>query len=244
MRGGIESRLAKAQGLRYSARVTETSLFLEPLSLIHGVRAKWVERLPKVKVNGDRNEAMRALRPSHEAIVQKFGGLGSAWWRAEQVHGHAVAVVPGAGTIEASDGLSIVPNVDGLVTDQPRTVLAIYVADCGPIWLADRKTGAIGVLHSGKKGTEGNILASGVETMERHFGANRENIVAVLGPCIRPPHYEIDFAKEIGRQAQRLELADFRDCGLDTAADLRRFYSYRMEKGRTGRMMALITRDP
>ena len=65
----------------------------------------------------------------------------------------------------------------------------------------------------------------------------------MLGPCIRPPHYEVDFAGEIGRQAGRAGVGNFLDCGLDTAADLDRFYSYRLESGKTGRMMALITRD-
>jgi copper oxidase (laccase) domain-containing protein len=53
----------------------------------------------------------------------------------------------------------------------------------------------------------------------------------------------VDFAREIGRQAERAGVGNFIDCELDTAADLRRFYSYRLEAGKTGRMMALITRD-
>ena len=68
-------------------------------------------------------------------------------------------------------------------------------------------------------------------------------VTAVLGPCIRPPHYEVDIAAEIGRQADRAGLGNFIDCGLDTAADLSRFYSYRMELGKTGRMMAMLIRD-
>lgn len=222
--------------------MTEAFPFLEPLRSAPGVRAAWVERIPGVAITGGRDEAMRTLLPYHQKAVAGFGG--GAWWRAEQVHGNAVAIVPGTATIIASDGLSVVPGVDGLVSDQPGVILAIYVADCGAIWLADRKTGAIGCLHSGKKGTEGNILAQGVETMARHFGSCAEDIIAVLSPCIRPPHYEVDFAATIRCQAEKLSLADYHDCGLDTAADLRRFYSYRTEMGQTGRMMALITRDP
>jgi copper oxidase (laccase) domain-containing protein len=65
----------------------------------------------------------------------------------------------------------------------------------------------------------------------------------VLGPCIRPPDYEVDFAREIQQQAKQAGVGLFHDSGLNTAADLSRFYSYRKEMGKTGRMLALIVRD-
>ncbi len=187
---------------------------------------------------------MRRLKAAHFQAVVAFGGSEERWWRAEQVHGTSVAIVPATSTILAPDGLPVVPGVDGLVTNTPGIVLAIYVADCGPIWLADPKTGAIGLLHSGKKGTEGNILQSGLDALSREYGSQASDVVVALGPCIRPPHYEIDFAAEIGRQAERAGVADYVDCGEDTALDLSRHYSYRIEQGKTGRMMALITKLP
>jgi YfiH family protein len=223
--------------------VTEAFPFLEILHEIPGVRAGWVERVADLEITGDRDEAMKQLRPYHETAVATFAGSSAPWWRAEQVHGTEIAMVPGVSQETAPDGLSMVPGVDGLITMECGVVLAIYVADCGPIWLADRKTGAIGLLHSGKKGTEGNILEKAVEMMAANFGTRREDLVSVLGPCIRPPHYEVDFAREIGLQAERAGIGKFHDCRLDTAADLDRFYSYRLESGKTGRMMALITRD-
>lgn len=223
--------------------MTEVPPFLDLINSLPGFRAGWVPRLPGVDVMADRDEAMRHLRPLHEQAVAEFSPAHAGWWRAEQVHGTGVAVVPGTETIVAPDGLPVVPGVDGLVTNQAGIVLAIYVADCGAIWLADRKTGAIGLLHSGKKGSEGNIFQAALDTMASGFGTCPEDVVAVLGPCIRPPQYEIDFAAEIGRQAQRAGVAAFLDCGENTALDLERHYSYRTEMGKTGRMMALITRD-
>lgn len=186
---------------------------------------------------------MNLLRPHHERAVEKFAGADASWWRAEQVHGREVAVVPGSPRISAPDGLPVVPGVDGLLTVQSGVVLAIYVADCGAIWLADRKSGAIGLLHSGKKGTELAILEEALVRMSQDFGTRPEDVVAVLSPCIRPPDYEWDFAAQISKQARRAGVGNFIDCGLNTASDHVRFYSYRKELGKTGRMMALITRD-
>lgn len=224
--------------------MTEALPFPDRINALPGFRAGWVPRLEGIQVNADRDEVMRRLRASHLQAVVAFGGSEDRWWRAEQVHGTSVAVVPGEATIQASDGLPVVPGVDGLVTNTPGIVLAIYVADCGPIWLADPKTGAVGLLHSGKKGTEGNILQAGLDTMSRAFGTRTSDVVVALGPCIRPPHYEIDFAAEIGRQAECAGVAGYLDCGENTALDLSRHYSYRIEQGKTGRMMALITRLP
>ncbi len=143
----------------------------------------------------------------------------------------------------APDGLPVVPGSDGLVTCQQGVVLAIYVADCGAIWLGDRKTGAIGLVHSGKKGTEGNIFEVALGVMTRQFGTQAEDVTAVLSPCIRPPDYEVDFSAEIANQAARAGVGRFFDSGLNTASDLQSFYSYRRELGKTGRMMALMIRD-
>ena len=223
--------------------MTETPPFLEPLHEISGVRAGWVERIPDLLITGDRDQAMGQLRPAHAAALAGFVGPSAPCWRAEQVHGNIVALVPGSPEIIAPDGLPCVPGADGLITCEPGIVLAIYVADCGAIWLADRKTGAIGLLHSGKKGTDSNIFQKALEQMAEHFGTRSEDVTAVLGPCIRPPDYDIDFAAEIGHQADRARVGNFIDCGLNTASDLTRFYSYRKELGKTGRMMALIVRD-
>lgn len=223
--------------------MTEAFPFLSALQEIPGVRAAWVERVPDLPIIGDRDEAMNQLRPIHEEEVSAFGGENTEWWRAEQVHGNSVAVVPGVERIVAPDGLPIVPGVDGLITARPGIVLAIYVADCGAIWLADRKTGVIGLLHSGKKGTEGNIFGVALDTMAREFGTDPRDVVAVLSPCIRPPDYEVDIPQTISDQAAAAGVGNFIDCGLNTASDLSRFYSYRKELGKTGRMMALIVRD-
>ena len=235
--------MANPQRLRYRPRVTEAFPFLDSLNSIPGVHAGWVERVPDLPIFGDRDEAMQLLRPHHERAVAGFAGRNASWWRAEQVHGISVLVVPGSPQVFAPDDLPVVPNCDGLVTCQTGIILTIYTADCGAIWLADRKCGAVGLLHSGKKGTHGNILANALRVMTSEFGTRPADVTAVLGPCIRPPDYEIDFAAEIRDQASKSGIGNFFDCGLNTASDLKRFYSYRRELGKTGRMMAMIVRE-
>jgi hypothetical protein len=222
--------------------VTEALSFLNPIHRLPGFRAGWIGRVDGIEPTTDRDETLARLRPAHEAIVRrKFGR--DRWWRAEQVHGREVAVVPAAESRVAGDGLPVVPGVDGLVTAEPGEVLGIYVADCGAIWLADRGTGAVGLLHSGKKGSELGILREAIGRMRDGFGTRPEDLVVVLGPCIRPPDYEVDFAAEIRRQAAAAGVGEFHDEGLNTAGDLAGNYSYRIEKGRTGRMLALMMRE-
>jgi copper oxidase (laccase) domain-containing protein len=69
-------------------------------------------------------------------------------------------------------------------------------------------------------------------------------MIVQLSPCIRPPHYEVDFAAEIIRQCRSIGIKEIHDSGVCTACDLGRCYSYRAEKGKTGRMLAMIGLNP
>ncbi|MFC7337228.1 laccase domain-containing protein [Haloferula chungangensis] len=205
------------------------------MNRIPGLRADFVHRVDGVDVDAERDVVLERLLPHHHSTLrEKFGK--ADWWRAEQVHGNAVAEVKGEVPGE-------MPEVDGLVTIETGQVLGIYVADCGPIYLADQRSGAIGLLHSGKKGTELGILGEGLKRMAELYGTRPEEVVGVLGPCIRPPDYDIDFAADIVRQAKAAGVGEFIDCGINTASDLTKYYSYRVEKGRTGRLLALLMRE-
>ena len=133
-----------------------------------------------------------------------------------------------------------VPDVDALATSVPGMPLVVRVADCGPVYFYDPSQQVIAVAHSGRRGTEGNIVAATLACMEETYNSQAENVIVQLGPCIRPPHYEIDFAAEIGRQAHKAGVRHYHDCGRCTASHLDRYYSYRAEKGKTGRMWAVF----
>jgi len=99
---------------------------------------------------------------------------------------------------------------------------------------------AIGLAHSGRKGTEANIVGNTISQMSQHFGTRPADLLVQLGPCIRPPHYEVDFAKTIAIQAKEAGVVQFEDCGTCTACHLETYYSYRAEKGQNGRMWAVM----
>ncbi len=205
----------------------------EALAGLPGIRHAFLCRVPGLDVRVDREEALGRLAEYHVATRVELGFPVEPFGTARQVHGNRVAVLGQAITQEA-------PETDGLVTNVPGMCLGIYVADCCAVYLVDPVKRAIGLLHSGKRGTELGIAELAVETMAREYGSVPEDLVAQLSPCIRPPQYEVDFAAEIARQLRASGVGTVADCGANTGADLERYYSYRMEKGRTGRLLALL----
>ena len=136
------------------------------------------------------------------------------------------------------------PACDGIITNQRGIALGIYVADCCAVYIVDPKTPAMGLVHSGRKGTELGVVTNAIRKMTEGFGSDPANMIVQLSPCIRPPHYEVDFAAEIIRQCRALGVQHIHDRGTCTACDLNRYYSYRAEKGKTGRMLAVLGLDP
>ena len=212
--------------------------YLDPLREA-GFAAGFVPRVEGVAGSYDKEEGLLSLEPFHRQAVEGLGYDWSQLWRAEQVHGGGIAhVEEGAGRGGTLKG------VDGLISNLSTALLGIYVADCGLIWLADQRTRAVALLHSGRKGTEEGILSQAVVAMEERFGSQPQDLLGVLGPCIRPPHYEVDFASMIVEQARVAGVGQFHDCGICTAAEVECYYSYRVEKGLTGRMMGLLGSKP
>src|SRR5207247_182464 len=126
----------------------------------------------------------------------------------------------------------------------PGIALGVHVADCCAVYIIEPKTPAIGLVHSGRKGTELGVVPNAITQIIERFGSDPANMIVQLSPCIRPPHYEVDFAAEIVRQCRALGVKEIHDSGVCTACDLDRYYSYRAEKGKTGRMLALLGLNP
>jgi len=83
-------------------------------------------------------------------------------------------------------------DVDGLVTDEPRIALVTSYADCVPLYFVDRMKQAIGLAHSGWRGTAAGMGACMVEKMREEFGSNPADIVVAIGPSICRDCYEVN----------------------------------------------------
>ena len=82
-------------------------------------------------------------------------------------------------------------NVDGLVTNEPGIVLVTYYADCVPLFFVDMEHRAIGLAHSGWRGTVGRMGEHMVKTMGQYFGSRPEKLYAAIGPSICQACYEV-----------------------------------------------------
>jgi copper oxidase (laccase) domain-containing protein len=200
-------------------------------NVIHG----FTLRVPGIEVSHDKMEALARLDGVHREIRREHELGRAPFITAQQVHGDSIGVIA-----EATTKDQCFDSCDSLITNQRGVCLGIYVADCCAVFIVDPVRNAIGLAHSGKKGTELGIVSSAIRSMAKHFGSRPADLVVQLSPCIRPPHYETDFAAEIVRQCRDLGVTAVNDCGVCTACDLNRYYSYRAEKGRTGRMLAFL----
>jgi copper oxidase (laccase) domain-containing protein len=195
----------------------------------------FIRRVPGIDVAHDKAEALRRLDGVHREVRAEHGLAGKPFLTAQQIHGNEIAVIDRA--VERDECFE---GCDGMITNQPGVALGIYVADCCAVYLIDPARGAIGLVHSGKKGTELGIVGRTIEQMTTRFGSAPRDLIVQLSPCIRPPHYEIDFAADIVRACRERGVINVHDSGVCTACDLDRYYSYRAEKGKTGRMLALL----
>jgi len=205
------------------------------LSTVEICRHVFTQRIPGIDVSNDKPEVLKRLDSAHREIRKAIGVGDWPLATAQQVHGNKIAVV---GRSLKTD--KEFPGRDGIITNQRGVALGIYVADCCAIYIVDPKTPAIGLVHSGRKGTGLGVVRNAITQMIDHFGSDPASVIVQLSPCIRPPHYEIDFASEIIRQCRALGVKEIHDSSICTACDLDRYYSYRAEKGKTGRMLALL----
>ena len=207
---------------------------LEPISgLTHG----FICRHPDIDVKTDRSTALARLDDHYDECFETMGFTRQTLATGEQVHADGIKIC-GENGLEGTH----FAETDGLITNQKGQFLGIYVADCGAVYLVDPVNEACGVVHSGKKGSELGIAVTGMEMMAENFGSRIEDIIVQVSPCIRPPHYEVDFAAQIRLDCLKAGVPEehFFDCGISTATDLERYYSYRIEKGQTGRHLAIV----
>ncbi|HRZ40913.1 MAG TPA: peptidoglycan editing factor PgeF [Candidatus Omnitrophota bacterium] len=103
-----------------------------------------------------------------------------------QVHGDGVLTVDAAYVDEG-----VVADADAVITSDPSLILTIRTADCVPVFLYDKKAGAIGLAHAGWRSAADDIIAKTIEMMRKKFGASAGGMKAALGPSIRSCCYQV-----------------------------------------------------
>lgn len=123
------------------------------------------------------------------AAAASVGGTPDHLRRVKQIHGNLVRVLERGRTSDADAQAK--PDADAVVSNVPGLVLAVLVADCVPMIVADRVSGAAGAIHAGWRGTCARVGPAAVEAMRRHFGTEPSDLTVAIGPSIGPDHYEV-----------------------------------------------------
>jgi hypothetical protein len=195
---------------------------------------------------------------SNRRRVERWAGVPVAY--ATQVHAagvHRLLGPPPPGTVT-------IGAADALVTDRSTVALAVLVADCVPVLLADPVAGVVAVAHAGRAGLLAGVVQATVAAMVE-LGARPDQVRAVLGPCILGRSYEvpatlreqaasrlpevaattswgtpaIDLPAGVRAALAGCEVRDVVAAGRDTYTDLA-LYSHRRDGPATGRFAGII----
>lgn len=138
-----------------------------------------------------RGDEESCVRENYRRLAEAAGFSCEDLVCSDQTHTTNIRVVTeedrGKGFVRKKD----YTDVDGLVTNVPGLVLATFYADCVPLFLVDPVHHAIGLSHSGWKGTVGKIGGRTLEVMRQEYGTKPEDVLAAIGPSICQDCYEV-----------------------------------------------------
>lgn len=175
---------------------------------------------------------------------------------AHQVHGARVLWHEHVG-----QGWHVADDADGHATTQRGVLLAVTVADCVPVYLADTKGRGAALLHAGWRGVAGGMLRQGTNVLCERAGAATRDLAVHLGPAICGSCYEVgedvarallgdaapagksqvDLRAVLSVQASALGIGDTSTSPFCTRCDNARFFSHRA--GDAGRQVAYLGKE-
>ncbi len=138
--------------------------------------------------NGDRDEAVSA---NYDRAAAVFRARKEDFVATDQTH---TVNVRYAGPDDAGKGIvrgKDYTDVDGLITNVPGLVLSAFFADCVPLYFVDMPHKAIGLSHSGWRGTVHRMGLETVKAMRERFGTDPKDLVCAIGPSICRDCYEV-----------------------------------------------------
>ena len=185
---------------------------------------------------------------------------------ANQTHSDHIKIITNKETKGWESLENAIEDCDALITNEKEIVLTILTADCVPVLLYDSEKKVVAAVHAGWKGTKAGIVAKTVLKMKEVYDCKLENIIAAVAPSIGACCYEVgeDVAKhffdipkgyaqvedkymlnlpyinkyqllKVGIREENIEMSD-----VCTACEVDRYFSYRKERGCSGRFMSMI----
>lgn len=154
--------------------------------------------LSTMNLSTTRGDSFENLDENYQRVAAFFGVEKTSFVLSDQTHTTNVRRVSAK---DAGKGLYIerdYSDIDGLITNEPGLVLTTFYADCVPLYFVDPVKKAIGLSHSGWRGTVGRMGEKTILAMTKEFGSNPKDIICAIGPSICKDCYEIseDVARE------------------------------------------------
>lgn len=226
-------------------------------------RPPWDSLSFAVSVGDDEGD----VRENYARAARALGVSASRVYVCSQVHGTDARVLTGE---EAPAVVVRTGTADVTLSRVPGVACGVRSADCVPVLVGDRVTGAVAAIHSGWRGTVQNVTAAGIGALRELIGSDGD-LVAAIGPHIAPCCFEVgeDVARDLaaasslgeraviraeGRKPHvdlravvhaQLEAAGIEDARIDdvmgcTVCEKERFHSFRRDGKLSGRMLSAI----
>lgn len=138
-----------------------------------------------MNISTTRGDVPEAVEENRRRIAAAIGVRPEDMTYTHQTHTTNVAVV------EEEDRGTRFMETDGMVTNVPGICLVTFYADCVPLYFVDPVHRAIGLTHSGWRGTVGRIGRITVEKMAENYGTDPKDVIAAIGPSICQDCYEV-----------------------------------------------------
>ena len=241
-----------------------------PAAYPRGVSAAPIDALNLQSVQANGRIAEGEVRDSHDAIVENHArffaaaGIGrdAVVADASQVHGCAV--------VRAEQTLASRAAADAVTSARGGRAVLVRVADCVPVLIGDPRTGAVAAVHAGWRGVVAGVVPAAFAALRelgvdpracvaavgpcisaKHFEigpevaeelAKADLAACVVAPGVHGPKHHADLVHAVRMQLERCGVAR---ASIDaeppcTYADRARFFSYRRDGARSGRLAAII----
>ena len=138
-----------------------------------------------------RGDDKGAVDENYKRIAAVFHSSPNQIVCSDQTHTTNVRLVTGNDCGKGVTKQKDYTDIDGLITDEPGIILATFYADCVPLFFIDTEHKAIGLSHSGWRGTISRMGACTLQAMKDAFGTKPEAVKAAIGPSICQDCYEV-----------------------------------------------------